>query len=65
MISYRRTVLKEGAFLYGLQFCKRQLTKETLDIKQSLQKLSIIEILMFTRFTGLENDLQVLIGEEF
>ena len=51
--------------MYGLQFCKRQLTKETLDIKQSLQKLSIIEILMFTRFTGLENDLQVLIGEEF
>lgn len=61
MISYRRTVLKDGAFFYDLQFCKRQLTKETLDIKQSLHKLSIIEILKFTRFTGLENDLQVLI----
>ena len=32
MISYRRTVLKEGAFLYDLQFCKRQLTKETFNI---------------------------------
>ena len=61
MISYRRTVLKEGAFLYGLQFCKRQLTKETFDIKQSLHELSIIEVLKFTRFTDLENDLQVFI----
>ncbi|SQI50372.1 Uncharacterised protein [Streptococcus cristatus] len=61
MISYRRTVLKEGAFLYGLHFCKRWLTKETLDIKQSLHKLSIIEILKFTMFTGSESDLQVLI----
>ena len=61
MISYRRTVLKEGAFLYNLQFCKRKLTKETFDIKQSSYELSIIEALKFTRFTGLENDLQVFI----
>ena len=61
MISYRRTVLKEGASLHDLQFCKRQLTKETFDIKQSLHELSIIEVLKFTRFTGLENDLQVFI----
>ena len=47
--------------MYGLQFCKRQLTKETFDIKQSLHELSIIEVLKFTRFTGLENDLQVFI----
>ena len=61
MISYRRTVLKEGAFLYGLQFCKRQLTKEIFDIKQNLHELSIIEALKFTRFTGIESDLQVFI----
>ena len=61
MIIYRRTVLKEGAFLCGLQFCKRQLTKETFDIKQSLHELSIIEILKFTMFTGSKSDLQVLI----
>ena len=61
MISYRRTVLKDGAFLYSLQICKWQLTRETLDIEQSLHELSIIKILKFTMFTGSENNLQVLI----
>ena len=61
MISYRRTVLIDGAFLCGLQFCKRKLTKEVLDIKQSLHKLSTIKNFMFTKFTGFENDSQVLV----
>lgn len=48
-------------FLYNLQFCKRKLTKESLYTKQGLHILSIVKTVIFTRFTEIESDSQVLI----